>query len=214
MRKTTRRRGRAGSSPRRSSLTAGAAACAVSIGAGRPPATRPPPPRPPIPIPKTTQRRSRAGSSPIRSSPNGGAAAWAAFPQAAPDRHRPLASRPARPEAPRARRHQQSSQLSRRAPSLLPAAPLPRVVHRSSRAAAQGVRLLPIWWVRQRTATSDEGTKRLSLSRKRSARCKTDTYAAVLSFMLAGPAGATAGRASGSAAQSVSAERGLARVQL
>ena len=120
MRKTTRRPGRAGSSPRRSSLTAGAVACAVSIGAGRAPATRPPPPRPPIQIPKTTQRRSQAGSSPIRSFRTAGEAAWAAFPRAAPDRRRPLASRPARPETLQARRHQQSSQLL-----LLPAAPLP-----------------------------------------------------------------------------------------
>ena len=97
------------------------------IRAGRPPAAGPRKAAPLIPIPKATQRRSRAGSSPIRSSPNGGAAAWAAFPRTAADRRRPLASRPARPEAPRARRHQQSSQLSRRAPSLLPAAPLPRV---------------------------------------------------------------------------------------
>mmetsp|Transcript_10079 Transcript_10079/g.31319 ORF Transcript_10079/g.31319 Transcript_10079/m.31319 type:complete len:216 (+) Transcript_10079:530-1177(+) len=125
MRKTTRRPGRAGSSPRRSSPSAGAAACAVSICAARPPATRPPPPRHPIPIPKTTQRRSQAGSSPIPSSPTAGAAAWAAFPQAAPDRHRPL--------APRARRHQQSSQLSRRAPSVLRSAPLPRIVTRGVR---------------------------------------------------------------------------------
>ena len=129
MRKTTRRRGRAGSSPRRSSLTAGAGACAVLIRAGRPQSAGPHGAAHLIPIPKTTQRRSRAGSSPIRSSPNGGAAAWAASPRAAAaDRHRPLA------EVPRARRrHQRSSQLSRRAPSVLRAAPLPRVVTRGVR---------------------------------------------------------------------------------
>ena len=149
MRKTTRRRGRAGSSPRRSSLTAGAGACAVLIRAGRPPASAGPRGAAPlIPIPKTTQRRSQAGSSPIRSSPTAGAAAWAAFPLAAPDR-RPLG------------RHQQSSQLL-----LLPAAPLPRSRGRSGagrlanvygRSSAQGVRLLPIWWVWQRTAQATQG---------------------------------------------------------
>ena len=169
MRKTTRRPGRAGSSPRRSSPSAGAAACAVSICAARPPATRPPPPRHPIPIPKTTQRRSQAGSSPIPSSPTAGAAAWGAFPRAAPDRRRPLASRPARPETPQARRHQQSSQLL-----LLPAAPL-RFVLRPQR-QLKGVVGGSAPRKRRRAPSASNG------SRQRSARRKTDTYAAVLSF--------------------------------
>ena len=203
MRKT-RRRGRAGSSPRRSSLTAGAVACAVSIGAGRAPATRPPPPRPPIQIPKTTQRRSRAGSNPIRSSPNGGAAAWTAFPLAAAEERlvRPACAR--RYRSPRAR-HQRSSQLL-----LLPAAPLPRSRGRSgdSRSSAYLVGVVGVAAHR----TSDAGAPYASHgSRQRSARCKTELYAAVLSFMLRGCHHC---RESKRPQQNASATRGLAKVQV
>ena len=231
---------RVGSSPRRSSPSAGAAACAVSIGAARPPATRPPPPHPPNPIPKTTQRRSQAGSSPIRSSPTAGAAAWAAIPRAAAGERLVRPACAIRYRSPRAR-HQRSSQLL-----LLPADPLPRVAAAAALVAPRNcmaaLRVRAVGYLRRArvrpllsrrrpplvrptqqlkefgcllggcgsTAQATQGTVRLSRLANRGQRGAKIELYAACCRLRLLR---TAGRASGSRV-SASATRGLARVQL
>ena len=132
---------------------------------------------------------------------------------------------PPPPGGTRARRRQRSSQLSRRAPSLLPGAPLPRVVARGvrpllSRRRAPLVRparqrsrssaayLVGVW---QRTAQATQGTVRLSRSRQRSDEVQNRVVRSRASFY-ASPRPPLLGEQGQQ--QSASATRGLARVAL